>query len=158
MKRLIDFEFITYGGCKFYIIRFLRKFISSILLFALILQSCVVYHSTPIALEDAYNKGMVKLVAADGSKLKYDNLIQKEGVIYGATGYSKDTTNFWREYIRDEEGKKVPYYTTVHSEIRSAHLKNKFVTTTLHILPPLAAGIGILFIVLLASGMGSFSY
>lgn len=138
--------------------RFIKKLISYALLIVLILQSCVVYHGKPIAIEDAYNRGMVKLVTTDGSKLKYDNLIKEEGAILGANGYLQDSTNFWREYIRDEEGKKVLHYTVVYSEIRSAHLKNKFITTTLHILPPLAAGVGILLIVILATGMGGFSY
>lgn len=157
MKRLIDFNLIIYYNSKLCLSSILKKLISYVL-FALILQSCVVYRSTPIALEDAYNKGMVKIVTSDGSKLKYDNLMQKDEITFGATEYLKDNTNFWREYIRDEEGNKVLDYIEISAEIKSVHLKNKFVTTTLYILPPLAAGVGIFLVVIMATGMGSFSY
>ena len=134
------------------------KLITCSLIFILLIQGCVVYQGKPTDLEDAYGKGMVKVIAVDGSKLKYDNLIQKNGVLYGAKGYVSDPTNFWREYARDEEGKKVLNYSKTSSEIKSIHLKNKPLTTTLHVIPPLAVGVGILMLVAIGTGMAGFSY
>ena len=137
---------------------FPMKLISYVVSFSLLFQSCVVYHRAPIALEDAYNGGMVKLVTSDGSKLKYDNLLQKDGVTYGAIGYINDTTNFWHEYIRDEDGKKVLDYIILPSEIKSAHLKNKVVSAALYALPIIALGAGILALIIIVNNDWSIDY
>ena len=83
-------------------------------MFTLLSQSCTVYKGKSVALEDAYDKGRVKVYLVDGSKLKFKNLITKEGDTYGLV----------KEKLKDESGKKIPNYKKLSAEIKSIHLKN----------------------------------
>ena len=58
------------------------KYISVALLFTLLSQSCTVYKGKSVALENAYDKGKVKVYLVDGRKLKFKNLITKEGDLW----------------------------------------------------------------------------
>lgn len=100
-----------------------KQAIAYFLLLVLLGQSCVVYHK-PTTFENALDKGPAKVFTSDGKRLKYDNLIQKEGVPHGALGYLEDKDNFWREYVKDENGKKVFNYVEIPAEVQSVRLQN----------------------------------
>ena len=115
------------------------KYISIALLFTLLSQSCTVYKVKSVALEDAYDKGKVKLYLVDGSKLKFKNLITKQGDTYGQV----------KEKLKDESGKKIPNYEKLSAEIKSIHLKNE----ALSIIIPVLVIAGSMFVAFLISPM-----
>ena len=87
----------------------MKKLISIMLLGMFLLQSCTVYKGKSIALEDAYDKGKVKVHLVDGRKFKFKNLINKEGDTYGQI----------KQKLKDERGKKIPNYVKIYAEIES---------------------------------------
>ena len=58
----------------------MKKLISIILLGMFLFQSCTVYKGKSIALEDAYDKGKVKVHLVDGRKFKFKNLINEDDI------------------------------------------------------------------------------
>lgn len=54
-----------------------------IILSVIILQSCTLYHNSSASLEEAVDKGKVKVIANYGQTFKFDKIVQKDSVYYG---------------------------------------------------------------------------
>ena len=71
----------------------MKKSVSLVLLATLLLQSCVLYQTTPIPISESTNNGKVKIVMTNGEKvalkhIEYDFI---NGTYWGLKkGYSKD--------------------------------------------------------------------
>jgi hypothetical protein len=120
-----------------------------VLLAVMLQQSCVVYQKTPVALEDAYDRGRVKVIFTDGSKLKIKNLKLEADEVYYHNGFEKDSI-IKKSYVinhgfpvydedgkpvvekrvtyalkRDSVGNKIPIYVKLTANVDSIHLKDK---------------------------------
>lgn len=60
----------------------MKKSLSLVLLATILLQSCVAYQKTSVSLEQAYNKGKVKLVDMHGNKHTIQNIEMKDSIYY----------------------------------------------------------------------------
>lgn len=134
----------------------MKKSVSFVLLGVILLQCCVVYYKIPVALEDAYDRGRVKVILADGSKLTFKNLKLEDGEVFYYNGFDKDSIIKYSyvmkhgvpvfdedgnpvvekqiTYVlkRDSIGNKIPIYVKLTADIESIYLKDKrgSVTTT----------------------------
>ena len=101
----------------------MKKLISSFLLVIILLQSCVVYQKTSVSLEEAVDKGKVKLITKKGEKVKYKKIIQKDSIYYGfdlKKLKNVDGVFEWNEIT----------YQLWDTEIESIHIKDKEKSTT----------------------------
>lgn len=77
-----------------------------LLLATLVLQSCVAYQSTSVSVNEAYNKGNVRVHTTSGEKIKFQNIELMDTTYYGVTENNKvklDPTKIsavFLEYIR----------------------------------------------------------
>ena len=62
-----------------------KQAIYGIVLAALLLQSCVAYQSTSVSINEAYNKGNVRVHTTSGEKLKFQNIELQDSTFYGMT-------------------------------------------------------------------------
>lgn len=60
----------------------MKKHISIVLLATILLQSCVAYQKTSVSLEQAHNKGNVKMVDMNGHKHRIKNIEMKDSIYY----------------------------------------------------------------------------
>ena len=76
---------------------------------ALVLQSCVAYQSTSVSINDAYNKGNVRVLTTTGEKIKFQNIELRDSTYYGVTENNRVKLNINKisaihlEYIRTTE-------------------------------------------------------
>ena len=69
----------------------MKKSASIILLATILLQSCVIYQSTPVPISESTNKGKVKIVRTNGEKVALKGMVYDNGTYWGLRkGYSKD--------------------------------------------------------------------
>ena len=75
------------------------------LLIALMLtQSCVVYQKTPVPIEQAYDKGKIKVVNTFGSKLFFKNMVIEGETYFAMQGQNKikiDQAQVSAIYLKD---------------------------------------------------------
>ena len=94
-----------------------------------LLQSCVVYHKTPVSLDQAVKAGTkAKIVMSDGSLIKYQYITEIKGEYYG---------------VNKKSGMWVETPTNINPDTK-VFLKNKskskWLTWGLILYPPLALG------------------
>jgi len=68
----------------------MKKSISFILFATILLQSCVAYQKTSVSLNEAENKGKVKVTTTLGNNLEFFNIDFRDSVYYGDYGKSRD--------------------------------------------------------------------
>lgn len=91
-----------------------NKFISTILVFTLLLQSCTVYQKTAVTLDEAVASNRKTLITkTDGAKLKVKRVEQIDGTFYG---------------IAKVEG-KTEKIILVENDIKTVRILNKTATT-----------------------------
>ena len=61
----------------------MKKSISIVLLATILLQSCVAYHDTSVSLNEAKDKGRVRVSYTDGRDASFGNIIFKDSTYYG---------------------------------------------------------------------------
>ena len=61
------------------------KSISLSLIALLLLQTCVVYQKTPVAISEAHDRGKVMVITNADEKLMFKKIIQKDSIYYGLT-------------------------------------------------------------------------
>jgi len=67
----------------------MKKSTSIVLLATILLQSCVAYQKTSVSLEEAANKGNVKLIGTDGNVYEMRNIEMQDSIYYGFIGKEK---------------------------------------------------------------------
>ena len=77
----------------------MKKLVPVALIILLFMQSCVVYQKTPVQLNEAHNKGKVKVVTVVGEILKFKNIVQKDSMYYGVNKKRMETTAGIHEVI-----------------------------------------------------------
>ena len=83
-----------------------KKNIPCLLIVLMLTQSCVVYQKTPVPIDQAYNKGKVKVVNTLGSKLFFKNMVLEDKTYFGIQGKNKtktkiDTAQVSAIYLKD---------------------------------------------------------
>ena len=66
-----------------------KQSISIVLLASILLQSCVAYQKTSVSLEDAANRGNVKLIGTDGNVYEIQNIEMQDSIYFGFIGKEK---------------------------------------------------------------------
>lgn len=89
------------------------KLISRTLFIVLLSQSCVVYQKTPVTLNEAVDKGRVKVILSDGNEIKAGNLRYDGGELAYHAGFEKSS------------GKKTPLYLKLPPESILAYPESK---------------------------------
>ena len=82
----------------------IKKTIPYLLLVLMFTQSCVVYQKTPVPIDQAYNKGKVKVVTTPGSKYVFKNIVLEDETYSGIEGKNKiniDTAQVAAIYLKD---------------------------------------------------------
>lgn len=67
----------------------MKIYISAFLLAIILLQSCVVYQNVSVSIDEAYNKGKVKLITTTGKKIMINNIEKTDTTYYGDLGTYK---------------------------------------------------------------------
>lgn len=57
-----------------------------VLLVTILLQSCVAYQNTSMSIDEAQNKGPVRVTSTHGNDIKFRNIQAKDGIYYGVNG------------------------------------------------------------------------
>ena len=99
--------------------------ISIVLLVTILLQSCVVYQKTSVSLNEAYDRGNVKIKSTNGKNKKYTNIIMEDSIYYGVQDWHN----------------KLPI---LPASIDSIYLKDKKKSARLIWLIPLSVGVGLI--------------
>ena len=60
-----------------------NKTISIVLLVTMFLQSCVAYNYTSVSLDNAYDKGRVKIINTYGTNVEFKSIIMVDSIYYG---------------------------------------------------------------------------
>ena len=60
-----------------------------LLLIGTLFQSCTVYQKTPVSIEEAQNKGKVKVVNSNGQQWKFDQIVFIDSIYYGINSHDK---------------------------------------------------------------------
>ena len=105
----------------------MKKIIPSLIFTLFLLQGCVVYQKTPVSVEDAVDKGKVKLITEQGQKIKYKKIIQRDSIYYGYD--LKKLKNVDGEFEWTEIT-----YRLMEIEIESVHIQDKKKSTNRTIL------------------------
>lgn len=61
----------------------MKKSVSSVLLTVILLQSCVVYQKNSVSINEASERGKVKVVNTNGRTVLFDNILSETGSYYG---------------------------------------------------------------------------
>ena len=109
----------------------MKKSISLVLLATIIFQSCAVYQKTSLTLDEAKDKGKVRVITSQGDALKFNNIVQKDSMYYGVRKISSD--NYYGKV-----DVSMPLYPDL---IESIYLKNKGATIVKSVLFLGAAGL-----------------
>jgi len=86
-----------------------KQLISIALLATILLQSCVAYQKTSISLDEAKNKGKVKVMRRTGNYSKFKNIHMEDGVYYGNINNKEvllKVSQFSAIYLEDKEKSK----------------------------------------------------
>ena len=59
------------------------KIISYCILLLILTQSCVIYRSEELGINETVGKGRVKIITKDGEKIKYNYIVLENGKYYG---------------------------------------------------------------------------
>ena len=81
-----------------------KQLISIVLLATILLQSCVAYQKTSVSINEAFEKGSVKVISTDGGKKKYMNITMEDSIYYGfgTWGWVRLDTNYISKiYLED---------------------------------------------------------
>ena len=63
-----------------------KQTIAIVLLVTILLQSCVAYQNTSMSIDEAQNKGPVRVTSTQGDNIKFRNIQAKDGAYYGVNG------------------------------------------------------------------------
>ena len=93
----------------------MKNSISIMLLGMFLLQSCVFYHDTSVSLNEAYDKGKVKVIFSSGKSARFENIILRGSSYYGRGGNSVkqfveeplDSLNISAIYLQDIKNSKI---------------------------------------------------
>ena len=64
----------------------MKKSVSITLLAIILLQSCAVYNKRPVLINEAYDKGKVKVIFNSGESFKYNFISWKDNNYFGVKG------------------------------------------------------------------------
>lgn len=109
----------------------MKKHISIILLATILFQSCVAYQKTSVSLNEAYNRGNVKIKSTNGENKKYTNIIMEDSIYYGVQDWQN----------------KLPI---LPASVDSIYLKDKKKSNLLNSLMPLFVVVGLISLIYLA--------
>jgi hypothetical protein len=88
----------------------MKAFLSVIFLFVIVLlQSCIVYQTSPTSLSDAQDKGKVKVVNSLEDEIQLDNIYVKDSLYYGVldkSHFQLDSNQISRVYLLDSAATK----------------------------------------------------
>ena len=101
----------------------MKKSISLLLLGMILLQSCSVYEKTSVSLDDAQNRGIVKVMPTYGQKVYFKNIELKDSVYYGIA-------------MKDKNGISPLYQAQISSIFIKDLKKSKRLTTIVAIVVP----------------------
>ena len=125
------------------------------LLFSLLflLQSCSVYHSGTVSIEEAVaTENKVKIVAEDGTKYKFRKLETAEGKLLGITRLNSSTAEKVAGMPAEIEGKKLKVDLSEMS-IEKIKIRNNMLSTIINVgVPVIIAGVAFMFYVVDALG------
>ena len=76
------------------------------------MQSCMVYEKQGISLEEAQDKGRVKVVNHNGQEFKFKNILYKDSLFYGQKSNSSELIKIYTDsieevYLFDEKKSKL---------------------------------------------------
>src|SRR5210317_1803123 len=77
----------------------MKKIISTFLIAAFIIQSCVVYQKVPVSLANAVEKGNAKVITTSGEELKFSDILNKNDSIYIGVINKNETLSLNEELI-----------------------------------------------------------
>ena len=87
-----------------------KQSISIVLLATILLQSCVAYQKTSVSLEEAANRGKVKLIHTDGTFLLFKNIEMQDSIYYGFINNIQRPlveSNFSGIYLQDKKKSEI---------------------------------------------------
>lgn len=97
----------------------MKKSVSLFLFATILLQSCVAYHSTPLPIDQAYERGGgVKIISKLGDRYIFNGIYLKDSIYYGVKGdelVRLDTAQILSIYLQDV--KKSKNQTTVATKV-----------------------------------------
>ena len=122
------------------------KWIAIILSTLLVFQSCRVYHSKSVTVDEAIlSKKRVKVKNFDNDTFKFEELQREDGQLYGIT---KKTSNAAKkldyQFVDENLSEKYVKILLPEHTIREYHLQNKTMSTLITILIPVTLLIGLL--------------
>ena len=82
----------------------MKKSVSFVLLATILLQSCVAYQKTSVSLNEAENKGKVKVTTTLGDESEYDNIDFRNNGYFGTYAHgeiSLDSAQISSIYLQD---------------------------------------------------------
>ena len=97
-----------------------KRRISTVLLAAILLQSCVAYQTTSVSIKDAQYRGKVKLINARGDIYKFSNVEMSDSIYYGINDNGKirlETDQVSAIYLQDIKKSKTQSIVFVVSEV-----------------------------------------
>lgn len=116
------------------------KKLSSLLLLLLLLQSCSVYHTGSLSVEEAVAaNGKVKVITEDQKKYKFRRLEKENGRLLGITKPNSSTAKKLAEMPAETEGRFVKIDLS-EVDIEKIKLRNNVLSTIISIAIPLIAG------------------
>ena len=63
-----------------------RQTISILLLAIILMQSCVAYQNSTVSIDQAFNKGRVRITTTQGNKVRFSEILIKDNNYYGLRG------------------------------------------------------------------------
>lgn len=115
---------------------------SAVILTVLVLmQSCSIYHSKTVSIDDAINfDDKVKIKSPDADVYKFEKITKVDGKIYGLAKKKSSTAKELNDQIiwKNSDEKNASILLT-DKNISSVHLKNKSASTIVSIVIPVAA-------------------
>lgn len=91
----------------------MKKSVSFVLLVAILLQSCATYQKKAVSINQASEKGKVKVVTNNGKRVIFNNIINEGGNYYGIYNYNRipiDTIRTTSFYLRTPSYHYDKYY------------------------------------------------
>ena len=67
----------------------MKKSISVVLLAIMLLQSCVAYQKTSVSINEACERGSVKVTNSSGKSTRFTNIVLKDSIYYGTNSSNR---------------------------------------------------------------------
>ena len=111
------------------------KWIAYALSTLMLMQSCVVYHKTPVSVDEAVaSNNTVKIYTTEDQKYNFKKLVKEEGNIYGISSIKGVNKKIFAPYVKGIDQEKELIKILLPFEIKEIYMKNKTMSTVYTIL------------------------